>query len=128
MNDRVLKSINVDIYRIGPPSCSVVSWEWKDSVIPLCRYEMSVYRGESPEELELLASGIKADLFSNFEDNTARLMSKHRVYYYKVVAHNVKTGSKVESELITAEGELDLVGIYIIDEHEFLFRHVSPRP
>lgn len=128
MGERIIKSINVDVYRVGPPSSTVVSWEWKDSVIPLCRYEMSVYRGESPEEMELIASGIKADLFDQFEDNTARLMSKHRTYYYRVEAKNTSTGSIVESEKITPEGNLDLVGMYVIEEHDFLFRHVTGVP
>ena len=128
MADRKIKNIDVDIYRIGPPSCTEIKWEWEASVIPLCRYEMAVYRGESPEEMECIASGIDADLFDSFEDNTARLMSKQRIYYYQVKAKNKTTGKVVESPIATTEGELDLVGLYIIDEHDFLFRHVTGVP
>ena len=128
MSDRIINSISVDIYRIGPPSKTVISWEWKESVIPLCRYEMSIYRGESPEEMELIAANIKAELFDSFVDSTARLISKHRVYNYKVVAKNTSTGTKVESRITTAEGDLDLIGIYIIEEHDFLFKHVTGVP
>ena len=128
MSDRKFKSITIDVYRVGPPSRTVVSWVWEESVIPLSRYVIEVYRGESPEEMERIAKDIPAQMFFEYEDNTARLLSKHRNYYYQVVATNTNTGKVVKSKPTTLEGDLDLVGLYIIDEHEFLFRNVIGTP
>ena len=128
MADRKFKDVIIDIYRVGPPSRTVISWEWEESVIPLSRYKIDIYRGESPEEMERIAKDIPADMYSEWEDNTARLISKNRTYYYQVVAKNCGTGDKVKSKKLTKEGDLDLVGIYIVEEHDFFFRHIAGTP
>lgn len=128
MAERKFKEIIIDIYRVSMPSRTIISWEWEKSVIPVSRYKIDVYRGESPEEMERIARDIPAGMFTEFEDNTARLITKNRTYYYQVVAKNCTTGKEVKSEPTTKEGDLDLVGIYIIEEHEFLFRHIVGVP
>jgi len=128
MAERKFRSITIDIYKVGPPSRTIVSWEWENSVIPLSRYKIDIFRGESPEEMERIAKDIPATMFTEFEDQTARLITKHRTYYYQVVAKNCATGKVVKSDPTTKEGDLDLVGIYIVEEHEFLFRYVVGTP
>ena len=128
MAERKFKRVNVDVYRVGPPSKTIIDWEWEDSVIPLSRYKVDIYRGESPEEMERIAKDIPASMFDEWEDNTARLITKHRTYYYKVVAKNCGTGKEVHSKPVTYSDDLDLVGIYIVEEHDFLFRHVAGAP
>jgi hypothetical protein len=128
MAERKFKDIGVTVYAAGPPSLVVVSWDFEESVIPLSRYTISIKRGESPEEMETIAKNIPAELFSEFEDQTAKIMDSHRTYYYQVIARNKKTGKYVRSKKQTWEGDLDLVGIYIIDEHVFKFRYVSGVP
>lgn len=106
----------------------MVDWEWEESVIPLSRYVLDIYRGEDPESLELIASGIRADERDSFEDYTPALISKHRTYHYKVVATDTTKNKQVESPLSTWEGNLDFVGLYIVEEHDFLFRYISGTP
>lgn len=128
MADRKFKEVNVDIFKIGPPSLSVISWTWETSVIPLSRYTIDIYRGESPEELELLSSNNPAETVSEFRDRTAQLVDKHRIFHYQVWAKNKNTGDTIKSSLVTREGGLDLVGLYIVEEHDFLFQYVSGTP
>jgi len=127
MSERKFESIGVTVYSATPPLV-VVSWEFKESVIPLSRYTISIKRGESPDDMETIAKDIPAELYSEFEDRTAKILDSHRTYYYQVIAHNKKTLIKTESIKQTYEGDLDLVGIYIIDEHNFKFRFVSGVP
>lgn len=128
MSERSFENLNIDVYKVGPPSLIKVDWVWKDSVIPLSRYLIDIYRGESPEGMEKIAQDLRADVHSFYEDFTARLKDKHRIYYYKVVAKNIKSGKTVETKPVTWEGELDFVGLYIVEEHDFLFRWVSGIP
>jgi hypothetical protein len=127
MSERKFKNIGVTVYSVKPPLV-VISWEYEDSVIPLSRYTISIKRGESPDEMEFIASNIPAELYSEFEDRIVKIQDSHRTYYYQVIAINKVTGKKVESEKQTWEGDLDLVGIYIIEEHIFKFRYVSGVP
>ena len=128
MSGREFERVNVDVYRVGPPSLIVIDWDWKRSSIPLSRYKIDIYRGESPEEMDRIAKNLPADQYSQFEDRTAQIKDKHRIYHYKVVAIDCKTHKKVESKTSTWEGELDFVGLYIVEEHDFLFECVAGMP
>lgn len=131
MSVRQFKEVNVDIYRMASPRLPakvIVEWEWERSSIPLHRYTIDVYRGESPSDLDLIASNLQAEKTSHYEDNTARLIDKHRVYYYQLVALDKKTGKVVESDLHTWEVGLDYTGLYVVEEHDFLFRYVVGSP
>jgi hypothetical protein len=128
MADIRFATINVVVYSPRNPSLIVVSWEFEKSVIPLSRYEISIYRGESPEELQRIASGIPAELFTEFEDRTAKIMDLQRTYHYRVVAHNKTTGADITSAITTWEGEIDIVGLYVVTEHAFLYRHMTGMP
>lgn len=127
MAERKFKDIHVTTYSIRP-ALVVITWDFEDSVIPLSRYEISVSRGESPEEMETIAAKIPAEMYTEFEDRTAKIHDTHRTYYYQVKAKNKKTGKVIISEKQTIEGDLDLVGIYIVEEHTFKFRYVSGVP
>lgn len=128
MANKVFKDIDVEVFRMGPPSLVVVSWEWVASTIPLNRYTIDVYRGESPTEMEKIAGDLEAATTKRFEDYTAKLQDKHRTYYYQLEITDTKKGKKVKSDAITWEGKLDLIGIYIVEEHDFLFRYVAGTP
>lgn len=128
MSTREFKRLNIEIFKIGPPSLILVDWEWERSVIPLSRFTIDVYRGEDAENMERIAKNLPAEKNSCFEDTTAYLKDKHRTYLYQVVAVDCKTKKTVKSEISTWEGNLDYVGMYIIEEHDFLFRNVAGMP
>lgn len=128
MADRKFKQINVEVFASGPPSLIEVSWTFEESVIPASRYTIGIFRGESPEEMEPIVSGLPAELYSSYDDRSALLRSNRRTYYYKVVATNKQTNAKISSNVQTWDGDLDYVGLYIITEHNFKFRHISGTP
>jgi hypothetical protein len=128
MSERKFDVVNVNVYRVGPPSLIVVDWVWEESTIPASHYTLDIYRGESPTELDRIAKGLPADQYSFYEDRIAYIKDKHRTYYYQVKACNKKTGKVITSEISTWEGELDYVGLYIVEEHDFLFEFVAGMP
>lgn len=128
VSNNVFKDINVEVYRVGPPSLVVLSWDWVASTIPRNRYTLDIYRGESPEEMVKIASDLEAATTKRFEDYSAKLRDKHRTYYYQIEITDCKKGKKVKSDVTTWEGKLDLVGIYIVEEHDFLFRYIAGTP
>jgi hypothetical protein len=128
MAERKFADVSVVVYEAGPPSLVVVGWTFEDSTIPLSRYTISIRRGESPEGLENIVSDLPAEMYTEFEDRTARLLDLHRVYHYQIIAKNKKTGIEVISKIQTWHGDLDIVGMYIVTEHNFKFRHISGVP
>ena len=128
MATRMFKEVNVDVYRVGPPSLIVINWVWEDSTIPLDRYRLDIYRGESPQEMERIVSNLNPSNTSKYEDQTAKILDLHRTYYYEIKGVDTKTGREMTSELVTWEGKLDFVGLYVVEEHDFLFRHICGSP
>lgn len=126
--ERSFKQTHVEVFSSGPPSLIEVSWEFEKSVIPASRYLIDIFRGESPEEMERIVSDLPAEVYSSFDDRTAKLRDNHRTYHYQIVAKNRRTGKQVKSEIQTWDGDLDYVGLYIVTEHNFKFRHVSGTP
>lgn len=53
-------------------------------------------------------------------DQAVNLQMLNRPVYYKLVIQRISTQETTESELFTFEGELDLIGLYIVEEHNFL--------
>jgi len=128
MADIRFQNVTVDIFKVGPPSLVLIDWLFKPTALPLSRYDIRIYRGESPEEMEIIAGPFPADEVTKFEDLTSRLISKYRTYYYEVTSTNRNTDVVTKSGPYTKEGFIDLVGIYIVEEHDFLFRHVCGVP
>lgn len=128
MADIKFERTSVMVYQYGPPSLTVVSWEFEETVIPLSRYTINIYKGESSTELSLEASGILAEAFSTYEDRNARLLSPDRVYYYQVEAVNLNTGNKLRGKITDHSGEPDVIGDYVVTEHNFLFQQVIGLP
>ena len=128
MAERSFKRVNVTIFVAGSPSLTVIDWEFNPSVIPLSRYEITIYRGESPTEMTAIGGPLKAAEFTEFEDRSARLFSQDRIYYYKVFAKNLETGTIVESATSHRDGLPDIVGNYVVEEHNFLFKQVIGLP
>lgn len=124
---REFKEINIDVYSVDPSKIRI-SWIWKESMLPLNRYTIDIYRGESPEELSLIASNLPAIEADHFEDYSAKLKDKHRVYYYQIIAHDSRLKKDTKSNIATWDGPLDFVGLYIVEEHEFLFKSICGSP
>lgn len=126
--ERQFKQTHVEVFQSGPPSLIEVRWEFEPSVIPLSRYKIDIFRGESSQDMERIAKDLPAELYSVYEDRSAKLRDNHRTYHYRIVAKNKITGRQIKSEVQTWDGDLDYVGLYVVTEHNFKFRYVSGTP
>jgi hypothetical protein len=132
-----LKPLNIMVLNMQHgqiPSRVLVKWEIEPSAQDLKDLYFYVDRGESPEELNQLqsmADGVPAHQLYEFVDFTANLTDLNKVYYYRVRAVEFFDGTPVQtfsSEPVTWDGNLDLVGLYVVEEHLFLHRWVSGVP
>jgi len=66
-----------------------------------------------------------------FMDLTPRMIDLHKVYYYRVRAVERKEGlilQEFSTPVFTWETDLDLVGLYVVEEHLFAYRYVMGVP
>lgn len=114
------------------PGRVLVKWGLEPTAQDLRNLRFYVDRGESPEEmLQISVDGIRANDVLEFVDYAVNLLDLHKVYYYRVRAVELFNDTPVQtfsSELSTWDGNLDLVGIYVVEEHLFLHRYVSGVP
>ena len=110
----------------------LIKWDIKDTSQNLSSVFFSIYRGESPSEMmEISTAPIPANTLYEYIDTTAKLKMITKNYYYKVVAKEIIDGVVVnnfESQPFTWQGNVDLVAMYIIEEHNFAYEHVYGVP
>lgn len=121
----------------GPvPSRVLIKWELEPTAQRLTNLRFFVDRGESPEEmqqLQAMSEGILPTAILEFVDYSANIVDLNKVYYYRVRAvefdPTITTSLQTFTSLpVTWDGDLDLVGLYIVEEHLFLHRYVSGVP
>jgi len=128
------ESVDATILSIEHVSRVLIRWKLKDTTQPLTNLKFFVYRGASPSEMEQLhAEGILPGGNDEFIDFTAELRDLTKNYYYQVRAKEFcgASGEEVQSfdsEVFTFEGDLDFVGIYVVEEHIFAHRWVYGVP
>lgn len=76
----------------------------------------------NPKALSYISAWIDGLDFPWFVDFSETLKSLTQASYYKVVCRNKNTQETYFSEEFSWEGELDLVGMYIVDETNFLLK------
>lgn len=110
----------------------LVRWKLYKTAQNLNSLKFFIDRGESPSELtQQNQVGIGAYAITDYVDHTANLIDLHKVYYYRVRAVEFQGAVAVQtftSDVITWHGDLDLVGVYVVDEHLFLERYVAGVP
>lgn len=109
-----------------------IGWRLAKSAQNLSRLRFFVDRGESPSELhQLNGTPLTIGDQPEFIDFTTALFDLNKNYYYRVRAVEYEGDVPVQtfqSKETTWDGDLDLVGIYVVEEHLFKFRHVSGSP
>lgn len=107
----------------------LVRWRLKRTSQNLTNLKFFIYRGVSPEDLSLVNSeGIFHDELYEFMDYTAILRDLSKTYYYQVQAKEMNGDTVLQtfnSNLETWGQEPDLVALYVIEEHLFLYRYTS---
>lgn len=110
----------------------LVKWKIKKTTQDLSNVFFDVYRGESPTEMvKVNTHKLESNQIYEYTDDTVILRSINKNYYYKVVAVDYFNGTPVqnfESQTTTWQGKLDLVGLYIVEEHLFAFRYLYGTP
>lgn len=127
------KAVSVMVLALEHISQVLIRWQLEPTSQNLKNLRFFVDRGESPSEYaQLTAVPVGPYDLYEFVDLTANLLDLNKVYYYRVRAVEISDeGSFLQtftSEGTTWDGDLDLVGLYIVDEHNFAFRWVYGVP
>lgn len=127
------KGLSVMVLTIEHTSRVLVRWQLEPTSQNLQSVRFFVDRSENPLNFQQLnADGISPYALSEYVDETANLIDLNKIYYYRVRA--VELGPQGQSlqtftsPHTTWDGDLDLVGIYINEEHYFKFRWVTGVP
>lgn len=132
LQDLRFQPLNVTVLNTGELSRVLVKWELLPTAQDLRNLFFFVDRGESPHSLKQLnATGIPATALREYVDYTANLYDLQKVYYYRVRGVEFLSNVPVQtftSSVQTWDGSLDLVGIYVIEEHLFFHRYVAGVP
>ena len=121
------KDISVVVLSIEHESRVLIRWALEPTAQNLRNLKFHVDRGESPTEYEEIAGPLSAYGLYEYVDTTANLIDLNKVYYYRVRA--VEDGGSVfTSQETTWDGNLDLVGLYVNEEHLFEMRWVDGVP
>ena len=126
------KSISVMVLSIEHVSRVLIRWQLEPTAQNLANLRFFVDRGESPEDMKQLnGTGLSPYGLYEFVDYTANIFDLNKLYYYRVRAVEMISDTPVQtftSIVTTWDGDLDLVGLYIVEEHEFAFRWVYGIP
>ena len=136
------------------PARVVIRWETDLKDAELKDYEFCVYRSVNgqdgkprfqdvdidgnpitptapaldPQHSQPISVWIDGLDFPWFVDHSESLRNLAYNSYYRVACRNKKTQEQVMSKEVTWDGDLDLVGLYVVDEHNFLMKDVVGVP
>ncbi len=126
------ESVTVQVLSVERLSRVLIEWKLKPTSQRLNCAEYFVDRSEDGASWQQLnAAGIAPLGLDEYIDTTANLIDIEKVYYYRVRLVEFSAGKPVQtfaSEGATWDGKLDLVGIYVVDEHLFALRWVYGVP
>lgn len=133
LTDIGFASYETYILSFEPEPRILVKWSLRPTSQNLKNLFFAIWRGEQPEDLELIADRIPHDALLEYVDYTGKLKNTEKLYYYRIIATeydgtHVTPLQTFKTEPFHWEGALDLVGLYIIDEHLFAFREVYGMP
>jgi hypothetical protein len=126
------EAISVTIIGIEYVSRVHIGWKLTKSAQDLSRLRFFVDRSESPSEWhQLNGEGLTINDLSEYVDETPNLKDITKIYYYRVRAVEYEDDTPLQtftSKETTWDGDLDLTGIYVVDEHLFAMRWVFGSP
>ncbi|MCJ7520623.1 MAG: hypothetical protein MUP21_00125 [Dehalococcoidia bacterium] len=125
-------SIAVTILSAGQIPRILIQWKLEATSQNLSNLKFFVDRGESPTEMhQLNAVPVAAKGLDEYVDHTANVTDLDKIYYFRVRAVEFQGATPVQtftSPSTTWDGDLDLVGLYIVEEHLFAHRWVYGVP
>jgi hypothetical protein len=110
----------------------LIEWDLEPTTQNISNLYFRIFRSEDPLAMkEITATPIPAGTLNEYVDFTPRLLNLEKIYYYRVEAHEVTSGVTVQKFITPAftwESELDLVGLYVVEEHLYAYRYVLGMP
>ena len=119
------------VLNITPIPRVLIRWDLRTTTQNLKDIRFVVYRGEDPESMFPISPQIPHDALYEYIDNPDGLKNFRKTYYYQVVAREYCDGEILQgfaSSKFTWKGDLDLIGVYIVEEHEFKYRYIAGAP
>jgi len=135
------------------PEKMLISWELLPNQADLSDFEFYIDRGEAQNQnpkinninidgtpwlppkpltdtinLSQLAGPISALDFYQYVDYTATFWDFYKNQYYQIRTRQISTQEEFLSPVFTMDGELDVVGIYIVDEVNWLLEDTTGEP
>lgn len=135
------------------PAKVLVKWSLMPNKEKLSDYEFYIYREEAADaepgfqhktidglplaspppstrskNLELIAGPINGLELHEYADYSLALRNLLKQLNYRVTCRKISTQEEIESKQFTWEGSLDLVGLYIADEENFLLEDSTGEP
>lgn len=91
-------------------------------------YKPAYHDAKDPKNLRPISTWIDGLDFPWHVDYSETLKGLTLPLWYRVKARNKKTQEESVSEMFAWDGPLDLVGLYVVDEHNFMLRDVTGVP
>lgn len=80
------------------------------------------------ENMAYISRPINAADFPWYLDYSQSLQMLNKPVYYKIILRKISTQEHIESSVAALEGDLDIVGMYVVEEHNFLLEDVIGVP
>ena len=135
------------------PARVLVRWDLKPNRADLSDFEFYIDRGDAPDQLvgfqsvdidgnktaskkastasinqSQISGAISAADFYQWVDATPDIRNLDKNYYYRIRLRRISTQEEVVTPPFSWSGELDLMGLYIVEEHNFLLEDVTGVP
>lgn len=133
------------------PAQILIRWDIAPTKADLRDFEFYIDSGEAPDQIPAfqaktidgaqlsapsstsqnqyqVAGPISALDFYQYRDFTPRLKNLLRFQYYRIRARRISTQEEIGSRTFTWQGDLDVVGLYIVEEHNFLLEDAIGAP
>ena len=124
--------VSAQILSIEHTSRILIEWALEKTNQNISILDFNIYRGESVTELSKInADPIKGGTKYEYVDFTPKMINLDKRYYYQVIADEMLGGTVIQqfkSKIFSFEEGLDLVGLYVVEEHLFAHRHVYGMP
>jgi hypothetical protein len=116
----------VNVLTITEPKI-LVHWDWPSGVLRQ-NFQLQIFSGESEKELKAASGIIDGSEYNEYIDYTPIVQVFDKRIYYAIQAKEKQTGLTSLFGPTSWFGEPELESIYVVEEHEFLFRDTTGVP